>query len=163
MRPIRVLLTVAFLVGAGISAQAQTANPPGAGIEFIGVPKSPIALTTADLAKLPSVEQDITFKTSKGVQTGHYKGPLLWEVLQANKVLDGLEHNKELTKTLLVTAEDDYQIAFSIGEISPEFGNAMILVALEVDGKPLEKPRIVAQGDKRGARAVRDVIKIELR
>ena len=116
------------------------------------------------LAALPQVEQDVTFKTSKGVKTGHYKGPLLWDVVKSSKALDGLDHNKELAKTLMVTASDGYQIAFSIGEIAPEFGNAMILVALETNGEVLKDGlRIVAQGDKRGARAVHNVVKIELR
>ncbi len=98
------------------------------------------------------------------MKTGHYKGPLLWDVVKSSKALDGLDHNKELAKTLMVTASDGYQIAFSIGEIAPEFGNAMILVALETNGEVLKDGlRIVAQGDKRGARAVHNVVKIELR
>ena len=74
------------------------------------------------------------------------------------------QHNGELEKTFLVSAKDGYQIAFSIGEIHPEFGNTPLILATEVDGKPLEGGwRIVVPGDKRGARAIHDITKIELR
>lgn len=153
-----VLLALAF---AGIAAQAQTASPPA--LEISGAGRT-VTLTPADLAKLPQVEQTVSFQSSKGVSTARYKGPLLWEVLQASRMLDGLERNKELAKTLMVTASDDYQIAFSVGELAPEFGNATILLALETDGKPLaDGLRIVAQGDKRGARAIHHIVGIELR
>lgn len=69
-------------------------------------------------------------------------------------------------RTFLVTGRDGYAIAFSVGEISPDFGNTLIMVALSVDGKPLradEGLRLMVPGDKRGARSVRDVVKIELR
>ena len=149
-----------WLSNGALADQTAKVQPS---IEFVGGATT-LVLTPQSLAALPLVEQDVTFRTSKGVSTAHYKGPLLWDVVKASKALDGLDHNKELAKTLMVTASDGYQIAFSIGEIAPEFGNAMILVALETDGQPLKDGlRIVAQGDKRGARAVHDIVKIELR
>lgn len=162
MRTIFTSLLVALSISLGmLAAPAQTAPPPS--IELTGG-SAPVKLTLEELAKLPQVEQEVTFKTSKGMSTALYKGPLLWDVLKAGKALDGLEHNKELAKTLLISANDDYQIAFSVGELSPEFGNATILLALETDGKPLPRGfQIVAQGDERGARAVHDIVKIEVR
>jgi hypothetical protein len=62
-----------------------------------------------------------------------------------------------------VTGRDGYQIAFSVGEIHPEFGNTPMMIATEVDGKPFaDGLRIIVPGDKRGARNVRQVVKIEL-
>jgi hypothetical protein len=53
-----------------------------------------------------------------------------------------------------------------MGEISPEFGNKAIMIADRVDGKVLTLQdgfRLIVPGDKRGARSVRDVAKIEVR
>jgi len=163
MKWIRSLAVAGLIVCAPLAAKALTASPTTT-IELTGGATSPIALTPEMLAGLPQVEQDVTFQTSKGPSSGHYKGVLFWEVLKANKALDGLQRNGELAKTFLVTAKDDYQIAFSVGEIHPEFGNTPLMIATEVDGKPIEDgPRIVVPGDTRGARAVQKVVKIELR
>lgn len=65
-----------------------------------------------------------------------------------------------------MTAEDGYRIAFSIGEIAPDFGNRAILIATERDGKPLapdEGLRLVVPGDARGARSVKGVVSIEVK
>lgn len=121
-------------------------------------------MSVSDLSALPQVEQTVSFMTSKGMSTARYKGPLLWEVVKASKLLDGIERHAELAKTLLVTAIDGFEIAFSIGELAPEFGNTTVLVALETDGQTLpDGLRIVVQGDKRGARAIHHIVKIELR
>lgn len=158
LRALPIVLLFA-LAPAGVLAQSA----PPAQIEISGVSsKGPI--TVEQMEALPQVEQEVTFNTSKGVSTAKYKGPLLWEVVKATKAIDGLERNKELEKTLLVTASDGYKIAFSIGEIAPEFGNATILLALETDGEKLKDGiRVVAQGDKRGARAIHNVVSIEVR
>jgi hypothetical protein len=116
MKWIRMLVIAGLIAGAPLVAQAQTVASPTT-IELTGGPTSPIALTPEVLAGLPQVEQDVTFQTSKGPSSGHYKGVLFWEVLKANKALDGLPKNGELKKTFLVVAKDDYQIAFSVGEI----------------------------------------------
>lgn len=161
MRSLRPAALAALLIVLAAPALAQLKQT--AAFEFVGGP-TPLTMSVETLAALPQVEQEISFKTSKGVSTGRYKGPLLWDVLKSSAAFDGLERNKELAKTLLVTANDGYEIAFSIGELSPEFGNAMILVALETDGKPLlDGFHIVAQGDKRGARAIHNIVKMEIR
>ncbi|HEY5818647.1 MAG TPA: hypothetical protein VIU14_09660 [Mesorhizobium sp.] len=163
MKTIHIIIAGALSIWLSNGALADQAAKIQPSIELVSAGKT-LVLTPQSLADLPPVEQDVTFKTSKGVSTGHYKGPLLWDVVKASKALAGLDHNKELAKTLMVTASDGYQIAYSIGEIAPEFGNATILVALETDGQPMKDGlRIVAQGDKRGARAIHNVVKIELR
>ena len=133
-------------------------------IELLGIGANAIQLSPQSLAALPVSERDVTFETSKGPATRHYKGVLFWNVLRANKALDGLKPGDQLKKTFLVSAKDGYQIAFSIGEIHPEFGNMPLILVTEIDGKKLEGHwRLVAPGDKRGARAVYEVTKIELR
>lgn len=156
---LRSLLMLLFMLTAAAVARAQ--EPA---IEILGIGAQAIKLSPQSLSGLPVVEREVTFQTSKGPSSGHYKGVLFWDVLQANNAFEGLEHNSELKKTFLVSAKDGYQIAFSIGEIHPQFGNTPLILATEVDGKPVEGGwRIVVPGDKRGARAVYDITKIELR
>lgn len=158
---LRALFLASALAASPIVAMGQSAKPEA--IEFAGA-GSPIALKVDALKALPQVERTISFKTSKGQKTATYKGPLLWNVVQSTKALEGLGHNGELAKALLATADDGYQILYSIGEIAPDFGNATIILALEVDGKPLPQGfEIVVQGDKRGARALHNINRIELR
>lgn len=133
-------------------------------VELIGAGPQPVMLTPETLAGLLRVEKDVTFQTSKGPSSGHYEGVLFWDVLKANKAFEGVEHNAELRKTFVVTASDDYVIAFSVGEIHPDFGNVQMILADKVDDKPFEGGyRIIVPGDTRGARNVRDVIRIEIR
>jgi len=155
---LRTLVLLALLAMApAVGAQDPT-------VEVTGIGSAPIRLSQQALAAMPAAERDVTFETSKGPATRHYKGVLFWDVLQANKALDGQKPAEQLKKTFLVSARDGYQIAFSIGEIHPDFGNLPLMLVTAVDGKPLDGGwRLVAPGDKRGARAVYEVVKIELR
>jgi len=157
-----VLRSLLIVIALLTSPPLLCAQEPG--IELLGIGASAIRLSPQSLSTLPVVERDVTFETSKGPATRHYKGALFWDVLQANKALDGLKPGDQLRKTFLVSAKDGYQIAFSIGEIHPDFGNLPLILVTKVDGKKLEGNwRLVAPGDKRGARAVYEVTKIELR
>jgi VCBS repeat-containing protein len=156
------LLRTLVLLALLTMAPSVRAQEPA--VEIVGIGSAPIRLTPEALAAAPVAERDVTFDTSKGPATCHYKGVLLWDILQANKALDGLKPAEQLKKTFLVSAKDGYQIAFSIGEIHPDFGNLPLLLVSAVDGKALDGGwRLVAPGDKRGARAVYEVVKIELR
>lgn len=153
----------AFLILIVMMTTAPTALAQEPTIEMFGIGAQPIRLSPQSLAGLPVVEHDVTFQSSKGQSSGHYKGVLFWDVLQANRAFESVDHNGELKKTFLVSAKDEYQIAFSIGEIHPDFGNTPLMLATEVDGQPIEGGwRFVVPGDKRGARAVHDITKIEL-
>lgn len=135
------------------------------GVEIVGRPATTGVVTADDLAKLPSVEQDVRYQTSKGEEQGRYKGPLLWSILEARGIGELPGHNAQLQHSFVVEGRDGYKIVFSVGEIDPDFGNAPIQLATEKDGKPLgaEGYRLVVPGDKRGARYVKDVVRIELK
>jgi len=122
-----------------------------------------VALTAESLAKLPPLEQDVTFQTAKGGKSAHYKGVLLWDILKANGLIDESGHHNELRQVFSVTGADGYRIDFSVGEIAPDFGNRAIMLSTEEDGKPLVPPTLTVPGDRRGARNVHDVTGIEVR
>lgn len=155
------LLALVVLLAFLLPAAAQDEK---FAVEVVGVGGQPFTLTPENLSGLAPVEMEVTFETSKGPSTGRYRGMLLWDVFQANHAFDGLERNAELRKTFAVRGRDGYIIAFSVGEIHPDFGNLRMILADQVDGKPLEGGyRLVVPGDRRGARNVREVVEIAVR
>lgn len=66
-----------------------------------------------------------------------------------------------LTEALLVEASDGYKVVFALAEIDPAFATREIILADKREGKTLDAKegpfRIVAPGDKRPARWVRQV------
>ncbi len=68
---------------------------------------------------------------------------------------------KALATSIVVVANDGYQVTFSIAELDESIGNLQVLVADSEDGKPLAQTagplRLVVPGDKRPARWVRMV------
>jgi hypothetical protein len=161
---LRRLLLAVFVIAACASASAQEKGTE-LRIEFADPSTPAIVLDQAALARLPAVKQDVAFMTSKGEERYHYRGALLWGVFA--DWAGGLKgHHEELAHTFMVTGSDGYAIAFSFGEIAPDFGNRAIMLATEVDGKPLpdgQAFRLVVPGDKRGARSVKDVVRIDVR
>lgn len=122
-----------------------------------------VPLTAETLAAMPVQDADTKHLSSKGAQTGHYKGVLLWDLIAAETVLDD-DVKAALRHTVLVTAADDHQVVFSIGEIAPDFGNSPVMVGFELDGAPIaDGLRMVSPGDRRGARYVKNVVAIEVR
>lgn len=124
MSVLRGIIVVLFLLFPASLAMALEGFAP---IELTGIGSASITLSAGSLSGVPVVEKDVSFQTSKGPSNGHYKGVLLWEFLTANKAFEGLERNGELKKTILVSAADGYQIAFSVGEIHPDFGNVPMI------------------------------------
>ena len=65
--------------------------------------------------------------------------------------------------TLLITADDGYAVALSLGEIDPDYGHAAPVIATDCGGKALDAPRLVVPGDAHAGRAVRGVVTIEVK
>jgi hypothetical protein len=67
---------------------------------------------------------------------------------------------------LLVEAADGYKVVFALAEVEPAFATREIIVADKRDGKALDAKegplRIVAPGDKRAARWVRQVTTLRI-
>lgn len=171
---LRIVRAFAFAVlaawfGNG-SAVAQDAAVPFAesnsAIVLAGEVIAAATLVRQALAAMPQVEREVSFSTSKGEKRGRYAGVLLRTVFERAGLWRGCERHAELRRTFLVTGRDGYEITFSVGEIAADFGDAPIMIALAVDGAPLpaeEGLRLIAPGDRRGARNVYDVVRIEVR
>src|SRR5580658_7068290 len=157
-------LFVALLVAGLLPAQdAPSAGSAKQEIQITGAVKQPVTLTANDLAKMPRAS---VTTTSSGMETV-YEGVWLTEVLKKAGVPQGGElRGKALATYVLASAEDGYQVLFSLAELDPSFIDNQILVADTANGKPLfgaaGRFRLVVPKDKPGARSVRMLNKIEV-
>ena len=120
----------------------------------------PASLTMDAIAKLPSIQLKVAFATDHGPRDANFAGPLLWTVLDSAHAVDPTKHRDDVRQIVILTGQDGYTAVLALGEISPEFENKQVILAASMDGKPLEHPRIVVPGDKRGGRGVHDLAKI---
>jgi len=74
---------------------------------------------------------------------------------------------KALAQYVVATGSDGYVSVVALGEVDPEFHPGTVLVADTLDGKPLDAKagpfRLVVSEDKRPARSVRNLVRIEVR
>lgn len=153
-------LRVAVVTGCLAVAQA----PPKPALAVEGDVASPLSLSADDLAKMP--RQSVSLSNPDGSKTV-YEGVTLFAVLEKAGVASGEKlRGKALTTYVLAKAQDGYQVAFTLGELDPQFGNASILVADRRDGKALPEKtgplRLVCPNDHAGARSVRMLETLEV-
>jgi DMSO/TMAO reductase YedYZ molybdopterin-dependent catalytic subunit len=151
------LLCFAF----SIASLAFSQQPPS--VSVTGAVKQPMTLTASDLAAMPRAK---AVTDNNGIQTT-YEGVLLSDVLKkAGVALGAGLRGPALAGYVLASASDGYQVVFSIGELDPEMTDGQYLLADTANGKPLFGEngafRLVIPTDKRGARSVRLLTKIEV-
>lgn len=145
----------ALLLASAAFAQTPAQSP--ATLSITGDVAMPLKLTLADLAAMP--RQTVKVPNPNGGQFT-YEGVSLFEILKRAGAPNGSTlRGKALASYVLAKASDGYQVAFTLGEIDPSFGNTPILVADRRDGAPLAGNqgtlRLVAPNDHEGARSVR--------
>ncbi|MFZ4688602.1 MAG: molybdopterin-dependent oxidoreductase [Polymorphobacter sp.] len=71
-----------------------------------------------------------------------------------------------LASVVIAEAADGYRVVFSLGEIDRKLGKAPVLVADHCAGNPLAAAdgplRLVVPGDARGARSVRQLVRVHV-
>src|SRR5262245_37783454 len=144
-----------------VLAQKGTAAPGGV---MVGgdVPR-PFLLTLADLKTMPRT----TVTLSAEGKTTRYEGVLLAEVLtRAGAPLGRDLSGGALASYVLASASDGYQVVFALAEADPALTGSELIVADSVDGQALPEQqgpmRLVAPHDRRAARAVRMLERIEV-
>ena len=153
-------------VAIALALLCRTASADTAGVTLDGLVEHPLNLSEADLAALPATELDTSFQTGRGPETAHYKGALLWLLVEkAGLSVEPGNKRNSLRHYLLVTGRDGYAVAISVGELDPDFEGKQVIVAYARDGKPLDanEVRLIVPGDRHGGRAVRDVIHVEVK
>jgi DMSO/TMAO reductase YedYZ molybdopterin-dependent catalytic subunit len=132
-------------------------------LQVTGTVKQPLTLSADDLAKMPRA----TLKVGSAGMETVYEGVWLHQVLKRAGVPQGESlRGKALSTYVLASAQDGYQVLFSLAELDPAFIDNEILVVDTVDGKALSgdqgRFRLIVPKDKPGARSVRMLIKLEV-
>lgn len=109
--------------------------------------------------------QTVTYMAGAASVTDTYTGALLWDVLGSAGILTNpANRNDILRKLVTATGSDGYQATFALGELSPTFGNAPILVAYSDTGGQLAGSdgfaRLVVPGDIAGGRYVSNLVSL---
>jgi DMSO/TMAO reductase YedYZ molybdopterin-dependent catalytic subunit len=153
-------LLLALLVSSAL-VHAQDAAPPT--IAVTGDVKQPLTLSADDLSNMPRASVQTT---SHGMDTT-YQGVWLSDVLKKAGVPQGGDlRGKALAGYVLASAQDGYQVLFSLAELDPAFIDNQILLADTANGKPLfgeqGRFRLIVPKDKPGARSIRMLTKLEV-
>lgn len=144
------------------STKAQIVKP--AEVTISGEVTSPMAINNDDLHKF--TQTTVARKDHDG-KDHSYSGVVLAEILKkAGAALGADLKGKNLTKYILITAADNYQVVFTLAELDKAYTDRTIILADQVDGKPLpagEGPfRIIVQDEKKPARCIREVTAIQV-
>jgi len=132
-------------------------------LQVVDAEGHPTNVTAAQIENLPHVTVD-TLDHDKPAQ---FRGVALSALLSmAGIQLGESMRGPRMAEVLLVEAADGYKVAFALAELDPAFAGREIILADRRDGKPLdarEGPfRIVAPGDKRPARWIRQVTTLKV-
>ena len=147
-----------LLFASGLAALTATAQPA---IEIVGADGKAVAVALDSLERRTVVTEDRGLKTT-------FEGVALRDVLaRAGAVFGEKLRGTLLAQVVLVTARDGYQVAYGIAELDAAFTDQIVLLADRRDGKPLLPDtgpwQIIVPNDKRPARWIRQVSRIEVR
>jgi DMSO/TMAO reductase YedYZ molybdopterin-dependent catalytic subunit len=161
----RMLAAAAVLGLPWASVLAQTAaSADPASVTIGGSVERPLQLHMADLEKMPHVRIDV--KDHDG-SAATYEGVLLAELLKsAGAAMGEKMRGGNMASYVLAEAKDGYRVIFALAELDPGFTDTQVIVAFARNGKPLAEGqgplRIIAPQDKRPARWIRMLEKIEV-
>jgi len=163
----------------GQPMQGIPANPVGGvnadhgmGMGKPAVPAGPLKIvfgnksaewTPATMAPLPHQTVTVFNEHAKASQT--YSGVLLIDLLKPLGLAEK-PHGKDFRLYLVAEGSDGYQVVYSLGEVTPDIHDGTVLVADAMDGKGLGDSgplQLVATGEKRPARWVRNLVAIRVK
>ena len=121
-------------------------------------------LTAADIGKLPQHTVQVTDHGKPAT----FEGVLLTDVLGRVDMPSGEKfHKTAASYYLLVEAKDGYRAVFAWAELDSTFTDKAVYMVTKRDGNPLSDKdgpfQLVAPGEKRGARWVRQVTALRIR
>lgn len=162
LRVLLLALSFASIACGGASSSAERPN----GVTISGKGVKAVTLSLADLERLP-----VTSLRAKDRGDGEYtfEGVELRHILAVAGVefSDSLRGKTHTSSYLVVRGADAYQTLFTFTELDPSFSDDVVLLAFRRNGKPLPEAdgpfRIVAPGEKRRARWVRGVSRLEIK
>jgi hypothetical protein len=170
-----IILCILSLAAVAARAQNQQPSAPMSGMDEMHKPAPPTGpleikfddksatWTAATLASLPHVTVTVHNEHTKADET--YSGVPLIALLTPLGVSDK-PRGKQLRLYVVAAGSDGYEAVYSIGEVTPDVHDATVIVADTEDGKPIAADgplKLVATGEKRPARWVRNLVAIEVK
>ncbi|MFE5400491.1 molybdopterin-dependent oxidoreductase [Streptomyces sp. NPDC056580] len=135
-------------------------------LDLTGDLSRPARLTVPDLLVLPQHRVAVSFEcATRGVQRHEFSGPRLHEVLAgAGPSFDPVRRKDRLRFLITVTGKDGHHAVLSWAEIDPDFAGAAVLLAVTIDGTPLDAsgPQPVLPQDRCGARHISGITAIRV-
>ncbi|MFI1768791.1 molybdopterin-dependent oxidoreductase [Streptomyces sp. NPDC020800] len=126
----------------------------------------PNRLTVPDLLAWPQHRADVSFEcATSGIQHHRFSGPRLYDVLaDAGPGFDPVRRKDRLRFLIAVTGTDGHHALLSWAEIDPDFADAPVLLAVTIDGTPLDTdgPQLVLPQDRCGARHISGITVIRV-
>lgn len=153
------LLLVALNCLIGFSAVAQSTE-----VAVGGDVEKPFKISNASFTAMKQVS--VKVKANNGMEHT-YSGVLLYDlVTEAGAVPNKQLKGKALTKYILITAADGYQVVIALPEIDPAFTDQSVILANKEDGEDLAANfgpyRLIVPNDKRPARSAMRVVSIDV-
>jgi hypothetical protein len=150
---VRVAFCFFFFV-AGLSSQT---------LQIINAEGGSTSISTAQIANLPRVTVEVR---DHDVPTRFEGVPVALLLTTAGIQLGDTMRGPRMTQVILMEATDGYKVVFAVAEFDPAFTSRKIILADKRDGKTLDAKegpfRIVAPGDKRPARWIRQVTTLKV-
>ncbi|MCE7042715.1 molybdopterin-dependent oxidoreductase [Dyadobacter sp. CY312] len=133
-------------------------------LSIAGEVATSLELSVQDFANFKQISHKVKDRDGKEHE---FSGVALIEILKKAGVTTGSKlRGENLTKYVLITAADSYEVLYSLAEIDPEFTDQLILIAIQKDGQQLtngEGPfRIITPNDKKPARWIRELRSIKV-
>ena len=156
MRKILVVATVA-LICTTISATPGAAQS----IEVVGLDGRTVSVVPAALERRTVVTED------RGLRTEFHGVSLRDVLIKAGIPFGDALKGPALARVIIASAPDGYRVVYAIAELDAAFTDQVVLLADSRNGKPLLPDngpwQIIVPNDKRPARWIRQVNKIEVR
>ena len=146
------------------SPQTATTRVASASLTLRGLDGRDHEVSSAELSSLRRVDTTVTAHQV----TGRYSGVVLSDLLALVHAPHGDSlRGKALATYILIVAADGYRVVFALADFDAGYTDRIAILADAKDGAPLsaaEGPfHLIVPGEKRPARWVRQVVRIELR
>jgi hypothetical protein len=159
MRNFKITTLTFILVLFTLLVKAQTTE-----VAIGGDVSQPFKLNAANFAGM----KQLTVKVTANDGREHtYSGVSLYDILtQADAIPNKQLRGKSLTKYVLISAADGYQVVIALPEVDPAFTDKTIILANKEDGEDLAANfgpyRLIVPGDKKPARSAMRVVAIDV-
>lgn len=160
----RIRFACLILILAAGQCVAQQSGPTGV-LKVIANGQTQ-SLSGEDLKALPHHTVTVHNPHTNADET--YSGVPLIDLLAKQGVPHGHDlRGKALSQYVVATGSDGYRAVLALGEVDPDFHPGEVLVADQLDSKPLDAKtgpfRLVVTEDKRPARSVHHLVSIEVK